>query len=110
MLPHRRNIREAPLALIICATFIGFVSFTLHLLVGALMKGSLSADLVAGYGSLTLGFLSMYLCFKAWRASRRRWLVLLYSVMLAPFAFSLPAWLAFIWVMHATGRYSGPMP
>jgi len=93
------------------ATLVGGASFLPHpVAADAFQLRSLNSDLIEGYTMLGLGCISMYLCYKAWRRSRHRWLVLLYAVILAPFAFSLPASLAFIWIAYATCHYTGPMP
>ena len=36
--------------------------------------------------------------------------VLVYAILLAPIAFSYPAWLLYLWVLYATGAYKGPLP
>jgi hypothetical protein len=52
----------------------------------------------------------MWLCIMAWRNTTHKLLVSLYTIALAPFAFSYPAWVAFIWILYISGRYKGPMP
>ncbi len=51
----------------------------------------------------------MWLCWRAVKQTRHKKLVLCYAVLLAPFAFSYPAWLVFIWASYVSG-YRGPMP
>jgi hypothetical protein len=56
-----------------------------------------------------LGCISMWLCWRAGKQTRSKKLVLCYAVLLAPFAFSYPAWIVFIWASYVFG-YRGPMP
>jgi hypothetical protein len=71
---------------------------------------SLVGDFVFGAGMLALGCISMWLCFRAWQKAARKWLVLAYAAVLAPFAFGIPAWMIILIVLFKSGRYHGPMP
>jgi dolichol kinase len=59
---------------------------------------------------LVLGGLTMLLCLMARQRTRHKRLVVAYAVFLAPFAFSWPAWMAYIAVLYFSGKYTGPMP
>jgi hypothetical protein len=59
---------------------------------------------------LVLGGLAMLLCLTARLRTRHKRLVVAYTVFLAPFAFSWPAWMAYIAVLYFCGKYAGPMP
>ena len=52
----------------------------------------------------------MTLCVLAAIKSAHKRLVALYAVVLAPFAFCYPAWMIILWILFASGRYTGPMP
>jgi hypothetical protein len=64
----------------------------------------------AGLVPIVLGGLSMLLCFAARERTRHKRLVIAYAVLLAPFAFSYPAWMMFVKVLYLSGKYTGPMP
>lgn len=71
---------------------------------------NLFTELACGYTPLLLGCLSLWLCMKARRKAKHKKLVVLYTVILLPFAFGYPVWLLFIWIMYRYGNYHGPMP
>jgi len=67
------------------------------------------AELALGYVPILLGAVAMWLCWRARKAARHKTAVLLYTIFLAPFAFSYPAWMAFVWAWYAVGG-KGPFP
>lgn len=71
--------------------------------------GDLAIEVFVGSAPVVLGCIAMGLCYKAYARAMRKKLVVAYAVLLAPFAFSYPAWIVFLWLMFATGRYKGPM-
>lgn len=75
-----------------------------------IMRSGVLVEVFVGYMPVLLGCISMWLCYRAYRRATRKKLVVAYAVLLAPFAFSYPAWIVFLWMMFATGRYKGPMP
>ncbi len=96
-----------PAWLLVCATAVATLSFLFHIMA---TPRTLLGETIWGYFPLLLGFVSMWLCFKARNEAVHKGLVLLYAIVLAPFAFSYPAWLLILWVGYASGRYHGPMP
>jgi len=98
---------HGPRRLLVFATASAAISLFFHDLISS---NSLTTEVLLGYVPILLGSLSMWLCFKARaRAIHKAW-VLAYTILLAPFAFSYPAWLLFIWALYKSGRYHGPMP
>jgi hypothetical protein len=93
--------------LLACATAIGILSLFSH---GIVSATPLVVWIEDGYVPLVLGGLSMLLCFVARQRTRHKRLVVAYAVLLAPFAFSYPAWMLFLWVMCASGKLAGPWP
>jgi hypothetical protein len=93
--------------LLVGATVLAAVSFSFHIIVRA---SSVGTEAILGYIPVLLGCICMWLCLKARRAAGRKWLVLSYAVVLAPFAFSYPAWSLILWVEYISGRYRGPLP
>jgi len=93
--------------LLVCATLIALTSFFASEFP---IAKSLAGDLILGYGMLALGCVSMWLCFQARQRSDHKGMVLFYTVILAPFAFGIPAWVAVLWWLFKSGRYNGPMP
>lgn len=89
------------------ATALAVLSFFWHTL---LARKSLYAEALLGYVPLMLGTVCMWLCFKARVRAKHKSLVLWYSLALAPFAFSYPAWMLIVWIAFASARYNGPMP
>lgn len=67
------------------------------------------AEIVLGYVPIPLGCISMWLCWRARQKARHKTLVLCYAILLAPFAFSYPAWILFIYVWFRSGG-GGPFP
>ena len=67
-------------------------------------------EVVLAYVPILFGILAMWLCLRARAGSEHKALVLTYTIVIAPFAFSYPVWLLFIWVMYRFGHYRGPMP
>jgi hypothetical protein len=93
--------------LLTLATVIALISLFLHTIIEP--KG-LGSEAVIGYVPVLLGCVSMWLCVRARRNTKHKGLVLSYTLFLAPFAFSYPAWIVFLWLTYASGKYSGPMP
>ena len=101
----------SPPVLLFIATVIACISVTFPLKLHPIISpDSFVAELPLGYIPLLCGCVCMYICFKAWQRSIHRVAVILYSTALAPFAFSYPAWMVFIWIAYAYGGYQGPMP
>jgi hypothetical protein len=98
---------EEPAVLLIAATIISAVSFFFHMMAAG---RTLGAEVILGYLPLLLGFVAMWLCIWASKRSTHKRLVALYTVVLAPFAFSYPAWMVILWVVYISGRYKGPLP
>jgi hypothetical protein len=71
---------------------------------------TLGTQVILGYFPVLLGSVAIWLCIRARRKAAHKRLVALYAVVLAPFAFSYPAWIAILWMMYLSGRYKGPMP
>jgi hypothetical protein len=101
------KLTEGPAVLLIAATVISAVSFSFHMMATG---KTLGAEVILGYFPVLLGFVAMLLCIWAGRKSTHKGLVALYAVVLAPFAFSYPAWMVILWVLYVSGRYKGPMP
>jgi hypothetical protein len=95
------------LQLLAFATAAAILSMSFHILI---TPSSLLAEAVLGYVPILLGFLSIWLCCRAWARATHKTLVLVYAVVLTPFAFSYPAWLLVIWVLYKSGNYHGPLP
>jgi hypothetical protein len=93
--------------LLVGATAVAVLSFLFHMIT---RQSSLLSEAVWGYFPVLLGSVSMWLCFKARKEAIHKGFVLLYAILLAPFAFSYPAWLLILWALYASGRYHGPMP
>jgi hypothetical protein len=103
----RLELPASPSLLLIVATGIAAVSLFLHLLAPARTLGT---EVALGYVPFLLGCAAMWLCIEARRNTTHKLPVLLYTIVLAPFAFSYPAWMIFIWILYISGRYRGPMP
>jgi hypothetical protein len=88
------------------ATPVALASFFFHLII----PNGLIFEVVLGYVPIVLGGVCLWLGYSAFRIARHKLSTVAYVVLLTPFAFSYPAWLLFIWTMHASGRYHGPMP
>ena len=71
---------------------------------------SAESELLTGYLPFVLGPVSVWLCLKARKRAKHKALILACTFLLAPIAFSYPAWTIYLWFMWVTGRYSGPMP
>ncbi len=93
--------------LIALATVLAGLSLFSH---DILRPTNLNTQLAFGYIPVILGCVCLWLCIKARTKAKHKNLVLLYTVLILPFAFSYPAWLFFIWIMYASGKYNGPMP
>jgi hypothetical protein len=52
----------------------------------------------------------MALCVLAINRAAHKRLVVLYAVILAPFAFAYPAWMIVLWILYTSGSYHGAMP
>lgn len=100
-----RSTNAAPL--LSAATAVAGLSFFWHTLS---WTKSLYAETVLGYVPLALGVVCLWLCLKARGRTTYKRLVLCYSVILAPFAFSYPAWMLVVWIAFESGHYNGPMP
>jgi len=92
--------------LLVAATVLSAVSLFFQAIVGA---RRLITETFLGYLPILLGCISMWLCWRAHQKARRKTLVLCYSILLAPFAFSYPAWIAFLYVWYRSGG-GGPFP
>jgi hypothetical protein len=103
----RLKVPDSPALFLIIATAISAVSLFLHVIAPARTLGT---EVALGYVPVLLGCAAMWLCIMAWRNTTHKLLVSLYTIALAPFAFSYPAWVAFIWILYISGRYKGPMP
>jgi hypothetical protein len=90
-------MQNAAAWLLVAATVLSLVSLGLFFVL--LPSGQMSKPLVALLPIL-LGCVSMWLCWRARRAARHKIAVIVYAIVLAPFAFSYPAGLALLW---ATG-------
>jgi hypothetical protein len=98
---------SSPFALLIYAALIAAVSFSFGFLPDSIPE--LTAIGLIYLGGL-LGLYSMLLCREAHsRASNKR-SILLYSILLAPFAFGLPTWWLYFLGVLLSGHYHGPMP
>jgi hypothetical protein len=65
---------------------------------------------IVGDSPVVAGCITMGLCSKARQKSNRRTAMMVYTVLLALFAFYYPiAWIYFLY-MTATGQYHGPYP
>jgi hypothetical protein len=84
--------------------------FTLVFARGSVSTTALGAEVAASFLPFVLCGASMLLCLRARQRAQRKRLVLVYAVVLAPFAFSYPAWILFLFVLYVSGRYTGPMP
>ena len=93
--------------LIALASAVAILSLFSH---DILKPTNLYTQVAFGYTPLVLGCLSLWLCLKAHRKAKHKKVVLIYTILLAPFAFSYPVWFLFIWVMYTSGNYHGPMP
>lgn len=89
------------------ATVLAALSFLFHMVVPG---NSLFGEVALAYVPVLLGCVSMWLCFKAWKGAAHKRFVIFYAIVLAPFAFSYPAWLLILWILYAAGLYHGPMP
>lgn len=65
--------------------------------------------MVLGYAPILLGSAAMWLCWRARRIARHKAGILGYAILLAPFAFSYPAWILFLWIWYRAGGH-GPFP
>jgi hypothetical protein len=107
MIERVPHLKEGPAILLAAATVISAVSFFFH----DIAKGqTLGAEAILGYAPVVMGAIAMALCIRARKKTVHKRLVVLYAVLLAPFAFSYPAWIAFLWIVYISGRYKGPMP
>jgi hypothetical protein len=93
------------LTLLDAATALSALSLFFHLFIGQ----GLIAQAVFGYVPILLGFIVLWLCWRARGRTRHKTAVVLYAIFLAPFAFSYPAWIFFIWVWYRAGA-QGPLP
>ena len=101
------DVRSRPSFLLISATAVAAFSFFFHIFGSA---RSLAAETALGYIPLLLGCTSLWLCFQARKRAKHKGFVVAYSIMLAPFAFSYPAWFLVVSILFASGHYNGPMP
>ncbi|HEX5226318.1 MAG TPA: hypothetical protein VFW44_01350 [Bryobacteraceae bacterium] len=99
-------MRNRQISLLIAATCLAAISLSLDLLISA---RALVTEILLGYAPILLGSVAMWLCLQARRTAQHKTAVLLYTILLAPFAFSYPAWLAFVWIWYRAGG-SGPFP
>jgi hypothetical protein len=93
--------------MLLAATALAAISFAFHMIV---RNRSVGTEAILGYVPVLLGCICMWLCFRAHRSAVHKRLILLYAVILAPFAFSYPAWVLILWVEYISGRYHGPLP
>ena len=101
------KLPDRPAVLLLTAAAISTLSFFFRDLVPG---KPIVMELIVGYFPLLLGCVAMALCVLALNKAAHKRLVILYAVILAPFAFSYPAWLIILWILYASGRYTGPMP
>ena len=87
------------------ATGLSAISLFFHIFIGP----GLATETVLGYTPILFGCVSMWLCWRARQKAQHKTVILLYSILLAPFAFSYPAWIVFIYVWYRAGG-SGPFP
>jgi hypothetical protein len=66
--------------------------------------------LIIGYIPFVVGGVTMWLCAKAHQRSSHRTAVVVYTILLAPFAFFFPVAWIYLFYMEATGQYHGPYP
>jgi hypothetical protein len=71
---------------------------------------SFSMEAISSYLTLLAGVTCEILCFKALFKAKRKVRIALFTIVLTPFAFSYPAWLAIIAFLYYTKLYTGPMP
>jgi hypothetical protein len=88
------------------ATVVALASFFFP----SIIPNGLIFEVILGYVPIVLGGICLCLGYSAFRIARHKLSTAAYMVLLTPFAFSYPAWLLFIWIMYASGRYHGPMP
>jgi hypothetical protein len=101
------KLTDGPAVLLVAATILSAVSFLFQIMATA---KTLGAQIAVGYIPVAMGFVAVWLCIRARKRSAHKRLVALYAVVLAPFAFSYPAWTVILWVLYVSGRYKGPMP
>ena len=70
---------------------------------------SLIAQILIGYIPILLGCIAMWLCLRARKKARHKALVILYAILLAPFAFYYPVAVALAWASYVSGG-RGPFP
>jgi hypothetical protein len=93
--------------LLACATVIAILS----LFVPRIVSANLAITRLIGFvAPFPLGGISMLLCLEARQRTQHKRLVTAYAWLLAPFAFSWPAWMAYVAVLYFSGKYTGPMP
>jgi hypothetical protein len=93
------------------ATTLAIFSFLFELLFRSIFVATpLYFETILGYIPIVLGCVCLWLCVEATRRAKQKWLVIGYMILLAPFAFSYPAWMLFVWVAFTYGGYRGPMP
>lgn len=95
-------------ALLGFATAIAVVSFFSNNIWS--INRSLLTDALLGYVPILCGLVCMWLCFQARKKTYHKRLVLMYAILLAPFAFCYPAWFLILWILYGSGAYRGPMP
>jgi hypothetical protein len=101
------KVTEGPVVLLIAATIISAMSFAFHTM--AIGK-TLGTEVILGYFPVLLGVAAMWLCIRARKKTAHKRLVALFAVVLAPFAFSYPAWMVILWILFISGRYKGALP
>lgn len=99
--------RLGPSALLAIATVLAVVSLFFHRMFPI---HGLWAQLALGCMPILIGCVWASITYRAWQRSSRHWAVALYGFVIAPMAFSYPAWILFVWVMWVFGKYNGPMP
>jgi hypothetical protein len=104
--PHLRPL-ESTAVLLITATIISTLSFSFHLL--APTERPVMESIFA-YLPLLFGGVAIGLCVRAINKASHKRLVMVYTVILAPFAFSHPAWMIILWILYTSGHYKGAMP
>lgn len=106
----RESIRVV--GLLTAGTCVAIFSFFLQFIVGAFVREPWPANLRSAclIAWPILGFVSMWLCSKAAMSVRRKGIVAIYLVALAPFAFGYPGWMLLLLASCVFRGCTGPMP
>jgi hypothetical protein len=94
----RLRLAESPAALLITATGISALSFFFR---DVMPAKPLALELIFAYFPLLFGGAAMALCILAINRAAHKRLVVLYAVILAPFAFRYSVWMIIVWILYA---------